>query len=406
MQAIVDDLARNVKRPITLEDASGRLVAYSVHEQPVDIVRMETLLRKGASSVTLEALRQRGVYQFIDSSQGVARVQPIPEIGFVGRTCVAIRGADRVLGYLWVVDGDSPFPKAAEEALLRARYVLAQELGKRDSALSVKQEQRDQLLGELCGNDQLDVDSVNRRAKTLGWYPAAPMQAIVVRPGEPDQARASELLSELEDLFAQYAPSSIQGVLGGEIVAVLSGRDVKSSGELPRAITERLGQQDRWASVGTGGPCRGLSHVRRSYLEASSAISLGTKMNKGAHRYDYSTLAPYQLLSCMATCRRAGSYGRDSVERVITYDGLRAGTLFDTLEAFLDFYGRRKAAASRLNIHPNTLDYRIRKVRELTGLDLDDANTRLVVHVWVKALSGRVRASRGEGTAEGEGAQA
>ena len=58
VQAIIDDLARTIGRPITLEDAGGRLVAYSAHDQPVDSVRVETLLRRGASEGDAEGAQR------------------------------------------------------------------------------------------------------------------------------------------------------------------------------------------------------------------------------------------------------------------------------------------------------------------------------------------------------------
>lgn len=394
VQAIVDELAQAIRRPITLEDAGGRLLAYSVHEQPVDVVRVETLLRRGASSLTLDALRSRGVYQFVDASPGLARVPPIPELGFSSRVCLAIHGSERVLGYLWVVDQDSSLPRGAEEALLRTRHLLSQELAKWDSALLAKQEQRSQFMEELCGRDHLEDETLVRRAKALGWYPTPPLQVIVLR-GANVASRAPGIPLGVEDLFAQHSPSSLRGTFNDEVVCVLSGHEAKSSVDLAVSIASLLGQQDPSASVGAGGACGRLSQVRRSYLEASAAISLGVKMKGDVRHFDFGTLAPYELLSCMATCKKAGSYGREPVEKVVTYDELHGGDLFPTLEAFLDFYGKRKQAASRLSIHPNTLDYRIQKVRELTGLDLDDPNTRLVVHIWVKALSAQIRGRAG-----------
>ncbi|MGE5579203.1 MAG: PucR family transcriptional regulator [Bacillota bacterium] len=389
-QTIVDELAQAIGRPITLEDAGGRLLAYSVHEQPVDHVRVETLLRRGASSVTLDALRARGVYQFVDSCDGLARVPPIPELGFSSRVCLAIWGSARVLGYLWVVDPDSSLSRAAEEMLLRARRQLAVELARRDSAIRAGQEQRSSFIAELCGRDHAGEEALARQAKALGWYYTAPLTVILVRWTE-NSAQDPVIPAVLEDLLCQRAPASLRGVLGGEVVVVLSGRDCQLSKEISSSIVSLLPQSERSACVGAGGTYENLSGVRRSYLEAASAISLGRKMDGSERHFDYHTLAPYELLSCMSGCKKAGSYGREPVEKVVTYDGLHGGNLFRTLEAFLDYYGRRKMAATRLNIHPNTLDYRIGKIRELTGLDLDDPNTRLVVHLWVKALSPRLR---------------
>lgn len=390
MQSIVDELAQAIRRPITLEDAGGRLMAYSVHEQPVDNVRVETLLRRGASSVTLEALRARGVYRTVDSCEGLARVLPIPELGFSSRACLAIRGASRVLGYLWVVDPDSSLPKSAEGILLRARNRLSMELARRHTVLEASWEQRSRFLEDLCGHDHGGEGALARQAKALGWYHFPPMMVIVAR-GPAIAERLPGIMSDIEDVIHHHAAACLRGTLRGEVLFVLSGRECQSASALAFGLTSLLSQVDGSALVGAGGTCDSLTTVRRSYLEASSAISLGSKLMSSQRYFDYSTLAPYELLSCMAACKKAGSYGREPVERVVAYDKLHESNLFLTLEAFLDFYGRRKQAACRLNIHPNTLDYRIRKVRELTGLDFDEPNTRFVVHLWVKALSPRVR---------------
>jgi hypothetical protein len=46
----------------------------------------------------------------------------------------------------------------------------------------------------------------------------------------------------------------------------------------------------------------------------------------------------------------------------------RGSDLLETLETFLDSQLDRRKAAQRLHVHPNTLDYRLRRVEELTGL--------------------------------------
>lgn len=56
------------------------------------------------------------------------------------------------------------------------------------------------------------------------------------------------------------------------------------------------------------------------------------------------------------------------------YARRRGSDLIDTLEAFVAADLDRRAASQRLHVHPNTLDYRLRRVEELTGLDLGRAD--------------------------------
>jgi sugar diacid utilization regulator len=394
VQAIIDDLARTIGRPITLEDAGGRLVAYSAHDQPVDSVRVETLLRRGASEATLKALKERGVYESVERSPGVAFVKGIPEIGFSPRIALVLKSGDAVLGYLWVINGKAPLAPQVEEALLRARQQLVQALERRGVSQDLRQKQREDIISDLLRSGQRDMDGLQSALKAMGWYGEPPFQVMLVR--DRRGGRAQQVFKEMEPFLAEAAPTSLRGIVRDDVVAVFAGTETNGAARVANAIVDRYSKMGRDVSVGLGGACEDLSLLKRSHSEASEAITLGTRFRGQSGFFDYRALASYDLLSCLAECKKHCTFGRDAVSKLITYDELHKSQLFDTLETYLDLYGKRKLAAERLNIHPNTLDYRIRKVRELTGMDPDDPNSRLVLHVWTKALHFTRRSGLGE----------
>jgi purine catabolism regulator len=65
------------------------------------------------------------------------------------------------------------------------------------------------------------------------------------------------------------------------------------------------------------------------------------------------------------------------------HDRARGGSLMPTLKAFLET-GEQQAAARRLRIHPNTLRYRLDRIREVSGVELDDSETRLNLAVALR----------------------
>lgn len=71
--------------------------------------------------------------------------------------------------------------------------------------------------------------------------------------------------------------------------------------------------------------------------------------------------------------RLAGLARQRALGPLEKYAERRGTDLIDTLEVFLDSDLDRRRAAERLHVHPNTLDYRLRRVGELTGLDLSRA---------------------------------
>ncbi|HLY35106.1 MAG TPA: helix-turn-helix domain-containing protein, partial [Candidatus Limnocylindria bacterium] len=64
-------------------------------------------------------------------------------------------------------------------------------------------------------------------------------------------------------------------------------------------------------------------------------------------------------------------------------DRTRNGSLVATLRAYLET-GEQQEAAKRLRVHPNTLRYRLDRIREISGVDLDDAETRLNLAVALR----------------------
>lgn len=65
--------------------------------------------------------------------------------------------------------------------------------------------------------------------------------------------------------------------------------------------------------------------------------------------------------------------------RLAPFAALREATLerhLETLQSWLRHWGSRTAVAEELRVHPQTVSYRIRQLRDLLGADLDDADAR------------------------------
>lgn len=60
------------------------------------------------------------------------------------------------------------------------------------------------------------------------------------------------------------------------------------------------------------------------------------------------------------------------------------GLLSATLTAYFDAAGSTDSAARALHIHPNTMRYRMRRIREISGLDFDDADALLLAQLQIR----------------------
>ena len=74
----------------------------------------------------------------------------------------------------------------------------------------------------------------------------------------------------------------------------------------------------------------------------------------------------------------------DTLGAVLDYDKRHDGELIHTLEAFFIHNGNLARTAEMLCVHRNTLGYRLGRVSEITGMNLDDSDTRLMFHLALK----------------------
>lgn len=389
IQTIIEKLAETLGKPITLEDRSGRLLGYSAHREPIDLARMETLLNRGSSAHTLKALKNLGVYARIEGAQGIVEVPAIPEIGMGPRLAVAIRSREEILAYIWIASNGASLLPNAEAAVIRASRFLSERI------LYHRPPTREQEDSTLV----YTVLSGSAGEKALGRYEAdhpefrlePPFQAAVICEGS-GYSSAGEL-ETLWDVVSGFATrqqvSVLVGAVEGRVAMVFAGLPLDKA----KAFCEycRVGLTERGFDirVGLGSAYDSFSETGRSYVQAMAAIDLANRMGWAQVCHEYLDLALEDLMGCLSRCKSTNAFGRDMVESLCMFDRLHETDLVHTLRTFLNCQGRRRETADLLNIHPNTLDYRMRRIHSVVKQDISDYRVRLALHIWAEIASSR-----------------
>jgi GAF domain-containing protein len=123
-------------------------------------------------------------------------------------------------------------------------------------------------------------------------------------------------------------------------------------------------------AIGVSNVCQGASSYHAGFEEARHAL-LGTSVlqsQPGVMAYD--DLGPYKYLLRMSLDSSVRDAHRDAVARLEEYDRQRSTSLLVTLEEFLRRRGNISATAEALYVHPNTLRQRLRRIMEISGIDL------------------------------------
>jgi hypothetical protein len=75
------------------------------------------------------------------------------------------------------------------------------------------------------------------------------------------------------------------------------------------------------------------------------------------------------------------------VARLMAYDEQHDSTVLQTLDVWLDAFGDVMAGSARLCIHPNTFRYRLRRISEVGGIDLESPKARFAAMLQLRLLA-------------------
>ena len=113
----------------------------------------------------------------------------------------------------------------------------------------------------------------------------------------------------------------------------------------------------------------------------------------------FGNLSVYRLLFQLEGNPELDSFMREALGPLLDYEG--GGDLLETLEAFCERLGNLSQTAEKLFIHRNSLLYRMERISQIAGLDMNNPDTRLAVHLALKVRkmlnpTGKRRGSSGK----------
>jgi sugar diacid utilization regulator len=295
-----------------------------------------------------------------------------------GRLMALARPGSETLGSLVLVDPRRLAGDFEAFVLERASVVLGMELAHRRSLVEMELRLRRDLVDDLVAGTAED-DNMVVRAAAVGHDMTLPHRAVLVRwsgLAEDDLLllaceRTTRRL-ELPALVARHAGCAlllVGGDLPGEQFYELMCAELHSD----------------TGAVGVGGLAETISGIPRSFDEAQHALAIRRKAQAPHGVIAFDDLGIYRILAVGDEADELQRYVTHWLGRLIEYDRTKHSTLVATLAEYLDQGGSYDLTADALVIHRSTLRYRLRRIRELSGLDLGEVESRLNLHIATRA---------------------
>jgi DNA-binding PucR family transcriptional regulator len=395
-----DALAAGVGGAVTIEDASSHVLAYSTpHEEDLDPPRREAILGRRVPEAYLQHLKQGGVFDALETSDEVVRVDANAELGLRHRLVVAVRVNGELLGTIWVQEGRVSLGAEAEAALAQAaRNAPGHLIRAHSTGLTMRQRREDSLRALLTA----DADATTA-AEALGFDAELPCALLGVALDSPGRLgtdhrafrRVDELLRARAMAFRWLVASTLSGGRLLVLVPELTGRRDRVEAAIERLSTglcqdaERAGVAVR---IACGPWVPRLADVAATTATVDQILQLLARdPSRNRVASHASARAAVAVSHAMAALAPVSELQQGAVATLLHHD-LRHGTEYRaTLAAWLESFGDNALAARSLNIHPNTVRYRLQRIVEVSGIRLEDPDERLVAMLHLRLTAGAHR---------------
>jgi purine catabolism regulator len=387
---------------VAVEDVSFHLLAHAGGSTS-DPHRRETIARHGTPPRVLYDPQIQRVLREVTESRRPMKVPAFPHLGMNRERIIApILAANQLLGVISILDQPPDNEELALMAVEQAALVMALALIKEREVAEVESRVRGEYLDDLVQGTFGDEAAAQRRARHLGYpLPGRHVLLIVDIDDFRGFVRARQLSEDaiqalkrdfLRRVSGIVRTSFTRALIGGRSDSVLALLPLGLDGQDHHSRVQAVGLQTREAiadwrpgftvSVGYSAPIDAPGGVASAHREVHAVLATLARFKRWGQVVAVPELGLTGLLAGVSDDRLVEFVNRH-LGPLVEHDRARGGNLIPTLKAYLEA-GEQQAAARRLRVHPNTLRYRLDRIREVSEADLDDAETRLNLAVALR----------------------
>lgn len=269
-------------------------------------------------------------------------------------------------------------------------HAVALKLHQNKMVTELAQKCSSELIEDLLQNRVQDQEELIKRAELANWNLELNYQLYIIELEAKEESadRDTFFFYEIKERVLQLIRSYIKNNIKREYIIfsykgsiILLINYEKESALVKEDIKNILDTVDEslknyYVNIGGGSFVKNPLEIAESFQEASYIIDFLATTGKKNTIYYYNDLGILRLLWNVKK-DELRKFTKDYLAKLIEYDKGNSTDWLDTLGIYLEEGGSIKKASERLFIHPNTMSYRIKRIREILDIDLQDKDVQL-----------------------------
>jgi hypothetical protein len=304
-----------------------------------------------------------------------------------------IKVEGEIVGFFSCIEIDTPFTAGMMDICESLTELMSIVLARQPHMPAMRQKSLDNdlFLGIMNGSI-VDSELTKTAFAQAGFSEGDYFVAYTVT--NVDTSENTFLLPRIMELLMSNMDSGFTVSEGSNIVLVINNKlDDELREKLVQLISFYLSEFDVTIgfSLGFSDPLK----LPTYYYQAVTASRLGKLADSSSNVFGFDEVVGYDVLEKYGDSEQRLAICHPAIFTLLKHDQDKKMNLLPTLKVFVECLGDTALAAERLFLHRNSLYYRIKQIRELTGIDLDDERVRshLTLSIRVLELNGDINYS-------------
>jgi len=390
LEEYADLISQVLKCPITIEDANHRLLAYSTHDERTDSARVSTIIGRRVPEKVINQLWKEGIIPALLNSRDPVQVQSIHEIGLTNRVAISIWKQDEVLGFIWALEIDKSFNNEDYILLKNAAEAVKNKLLQLQIRKNKKEERAQEFFWKLLTGHLKTENEIMEHFQLLQITPSSSFAVLVF------QFQQNLTVKEEQAIFYLLQTNQrlrflLHTIDYNQLILLVSAENlVQPLQELTQFCHSFISKMKERYQIRQITPVissiyEDYQKIGQAYQEAIAVISIKEKFPvETKNIFHYHKLGIFQFFDLLMKQRKNSAYVNYSLNMLHEYDNSHNSNLVETLEVFLNHDTNIHDAAKELNIHPNTLNYRLKRIAEIGDIDFSDPNQKMILYIDLK----------------------
>lgn len=233
---------------------------------------------------------------------------------------------------------------------------------------------RENLLMELISDTIESRESFLKRAEGFDWHVGSDFYIMAFEIDTSVKEHTAPSLTSIKNHLAMLYPTYKSIIINDILYLLLETANIKANVELLSELA-----QSSFLTVGCSRHFASIMNFRKYCEQAHSILRIGQRMNPERRVHLFEDHFVHHALEMVQKHDALKNYCHPAVRRLIRIDKESHTEYCDTLRAYLH-YRNVNQTADALHIHKNTLSYRLHKITDITGFDLNSGDD--IYKIW------------------------